>query len=50
MATLETLGQQVGELEVHPIQSHAAILDSFMSKVLPDVDVLGTLPTTEDAV
>ncbi len=54
LATLETLGQQVGELELRRnlVLSHVTILHSLTSKVLPDVDVLqvGTLPTTDDVV
>ncbi len=52
MAPLETLGQQVGDLILRRnlVQSHVAILDSFIRKVLSDVDMLDTLPTTDYVV
>ncbi len=49
---METLDQQVDQLELRRnlVLSRVTILDSLMSKVLPDVDGLGTRTTTNDVV
>ena len=49
---MEALGEDVGKLLIrrHPDQADVAVLDSLMREVLPDVDVFGALPSSDDVV
>ena len=49
---LETLGEYVGEL-VSSVDTHktkVTMLDCFVGEVLPDIDVLCALPSSDDIV
>ena len=49
---VQRLGQNIRQLEggSDVDQLHVAILDHFMREVLPNVDMLGSLPTADDVV
>ncbi len=51
---VQRLGQDIRQLgrcrNANEHHCHLAILDHFVRKVFPDVDVLGTLPSADDVV
>ena len=49
---MQSLGQDIGHLgrRRNLDQPHLTILNDFVGEVLPDVDVLGTFPSSNDVV
>ncbi len=49
---MQALGEDIRELEHRgdADEQHLVILDDLVSEVLPDSDVLGSLPSTNDVV
>ncbi len=52
LRVVEALGEDIRELgrRGDSDEQHLAILNNFVGEVLPDVDVLGSLPSADDVV